>query len=231
MRSLATRSDELERMDDPDVDLGLLTRTYEQFETVNALVSRWRALYVRRIRPALPTDRTATVLDVGSGGGDVARSLAGWMRRDGIDAEITGVDPDPRAHDFATAHPADGVRFERATSTDLVAQGRRFDVVLSNHLLHHLDDAALASVVADSDALASRLALHADLARARVPLVAFGLATRALRRSSLLHDDGTASIRRSHRVDELQELVPAPWRVERLFPYRLLLVLDRERRA
>lgn len=231
MRSLARRSLEPERMDDPEVDLALLTRTYEQFATVNALVSRWRSLYVRRIRPVLPGDRTATLLDVGSGGGDVARQLAAWLRRDGIDAEVTGIDPDPRAHAFATARPTRGVAFERATSSELVAQGRRFDVVLSNHLLHHLDDAALASIVEDSEALADRLVLHADLERAVVPHVAFGIATRALRRGSLLHDDGTASIRRSHRPDELRRLIPEPWSVERLFPYRLLLVLDRGRRA
>ncbi len=227
MRSLSHRSRELERMDDPHVDPALLERTYRQFASVNALVSRWRALYRRRIRPALPTDRPATVLDVGSGGGDVARNLADWMRRDGIDAQVTGIDPDARAHAFATARPADGVRFERASSADLVAQGRRFDVVVSNHVLHHLDDRALAEVLADSDALTDRLAIHADLERARVPLVAFGIATWPLRRGSLLHDDGTASIRRSHRADELRALAPEPWRVERLLPYRLLLVLDR----
>jgi len=231
MRSLAERSDELERMDDPHVDAALLARTYRQFETVNAVVSRWRWLYAHRIRPVLPRDRTATVLDVGSGGGDVARSLAAWMRRDGIDALVTGIDPDERAHAFATAGPADGVRFERASSAELVAEGRRFDVVVSNHVLHHLDDGALAGVLADSDALADRLAIHADLERARVPLVAFGVATWPLRHGSLLHDDGTASIRRSHRADELRALVPEPWRVERLPPYRLLAVLDREGRG
>jgi len=231
MRSLAARSDETERMDDPHVDAALLERTYGQFEAVNRIVSRWRWLYARRIRPALPRDRAATVLDLGSGGGDVTRSLAAWMRADGIDAEVTGIDPDERAHAFATARPAGGVRFERATSADLVAAGRRFDVVVSNHVLHHLDDAALAGVLADTEALADRLAIHADLERARVPLVAFGVATWPLRHGSLLHDDGTASIRRSHRADELRALVPAPWRVERLPPYRLLLVLDRRGRS
>ena len=38
--------------------------------------------------------------------------------------------------------------------------------------------------------------------------------------------DGLRSIRRSHRADELRRLAGTPWRVQRLFPSRLLLSLE-----
>src|SRR5699024_7840642 len=48
---------------------------------------------------------TTTVLDIGCGGGDVACALARWARRDGVDLRVTGIDPDPRAHDWARRRP------------------------------------------------------------------------------------------------------------------------------
>jgi 2-polyprenyl-3-methyl-5-hydroxy-6-metoxy-1,4-benzoquinol methylase len=79
---LASRDREVrELMDDPDADLAALRRTYRQFRLVNRLVAGWGRLYGRDIRPLLSTDREATLLDIGSGGGDVARAMArppGW---------------------------------------------------------------------------------------------------------------------------------------------------------
>ena len=72
-----------ELMDDPACDLGQLRRTYAVFPLVNGLVAGWRRAYRERIRPLLSADRTTTLLDLGSGGGDLARSLARWARQIG----------------------------------------------------------------------------------------------------------------------------------------------------
>lgn len=44
--------------------------------------------------PVLRRDRVTTVLDIGSGGGDLPRALARWADRDGYRVRITAVDPD-----------------------------------------------------------------------------------------------------------------------------------------
>lgn len=217
----------VELMDDPACDLDELRLTYARFDVVNRLVSGWRRTWRARLRPlavrARDEGRTLRLLDVGSGGGDVPRALARWAAREHLPVSVTAVDPDERAHAFATGRPTDGVAFRAASSADLVAEGERFDVVTSNHVLHHLGDAERAAVLADSERLATRLVLHGDIERGRLAWTGWWLGTLPVRRS-FLRPDGLASIRRSFTADELRAVAPPGWTVERQAPARLLLV-------
>ncbi|WP_102158280.1 class I SAM-dependent methyltransferase [Zhihengliuella halotolerans] len=225
MDFLARRDEHaVEQMDRPDCDPVRLANTYRQFRLVNAAVSGWRRTWVRHIRPALSTTRATTLLDVGSGAGDIPRAFARWAAREGLALEVTAIDPDERAGAFMSSlPPVPGVSLRRAYTADLVAAGARYDVVTSNHLLHHLDDAQLAGLLADSEALAGRLVVHSDIARTRVGYALFSAATLPLP-ASFIREDGLTSIRRSYRADELREAVPEGWRVERQGPFRNLLI-------
>ncbi len=213
-----------ERMDDPQCDLRELERTYAQFRVINALVAGWRATYRERLRPHLRRGEVTTLLDVGCGGGDLARALARWARRDGFDLRVTGIDPDPRAHAWARRQPpVEGVQFRRALSSELVADGERFDLVVSNHLLHHLDPAQLRGLLADSARLARTAVVHSDIQRARAAYALFSAGTWPFFRGSFIREDGLISIRRSFTAAELREAVPGTWAVSELGPWRLLL--------
>lgn len=226
MSALARReTTAVELMDDPGCDPVLLGRTYRQFAVVNQLVSGWRRLYRQTLRPVLAAASRPTLLDVGFGGGDIPRRLASWAHRDGIALAVTAIDPDPRAAAYVRRPADDGVEFRIASSADLVAEGRRFDVVVSNHLLHHLDPGGLQRLLADSEQLAHRLVLHNDLRRSSLAYRTYALLTRPLAGSSFLHADGLLSIRRSYRPDELIDVRPG-WSVRALRPFRLLLQLE-----
>jgi 2-polyprenyl-3-methyl-5-hydroxy-6-metoxy-1,4-benzoquinol methylase len=226
LTDLASRDREVrELMDDPEADLAALRRTYRQFRVVNMLVAGWGRHYRREIRPLLSPDRETTLLDIGSGGGDVARGLARRAARDGLRLSVTAVDPDPRAYAYAlrSGGPTPGLHLRCCSSADLAAEGRRFDVVVSNHLLHHLDERELAALLIDSTALATRLVLHNDLVRSRVAYAAYSVLSRLAGSGSFLRTDGLRSIRRSHRRMELAAIVPDGWQVQRAVPFRLLL--------
>jgi 2-polyprenyl-3-methyl-5-hydroxy-6-metoxy-1,4-benzoquinol methylase len=220
-------TDAVEDMDRPDCDPERLRRTYEQFALVNRVVSGWRRLYRTRVRPQLSGPGRATLLDVGCGGGDLAVMLALWAARDGIQLNVTGIDPDARAFHFAANRkPVPGVEFRQAGSGDLLAEGKSYDVVVSNHVLHHLTAPQLPSFLDDSAGLARRLALHNDLSRSAAAYVLFSAGALPLT-GSYIRGDGLTSIRRSYTVPELGAVVPAGWTVEPHSPFHCLLTYRR----
>lgn len=216
-----------ERMDDPGCDREKLERTYAQFRVINAVVAGWRATYRRHLRPVLRRDRPTTALDIGCGGGDVSRSLLRWARRDGFDLRITGIDPDPRAHAWARRQPpTPGLTFRRALSSELAQRGERVDVVVSNHLLHHLDGSQFEELLADSEQLATARVIHSDISRSAVAYALFSVGTWPLFPGSFIREDGLVSIRRSYTPGELRAQVPPAWQVASQPPWRTLLTYD-----
>lgn len=229
-RFLAQRDTEAaEEMDRPDCDPAKLDRTYAQFGLVNSVVSGWRRTYTSLIRPAFSTDRTNTLLDIGSGGGDVPRTLARWARRDGFRLELTAIDPDARAHAYATARPPmPGLSFRRALSSQLVAEGAAFDAVVSNHVLHHLAPEEFHGLLDDTEHLTTRVAVHSDIHRHPLAYALFSAGTLPLP-GSFIREDGLTSIRRSYTPSELRGFVTdrSAWQVRTATPFINLLVLDR----
>ncbi|QSZ48950.1 hypothetical protein AYX22_11415 [Arthrobacter sp. D5-1] len=205
----------VEEMDRADCDPDRLTRTYARFPVVNSLLSGWSGTYRRRIRPVLAAKGAASLLDIGCGSGDVARSLAGWARKDGFRLTVTAIDPDARAFAFAAKLPAmEGVTYRQAHSSELVAEGLVFDFVISNHILHHLDAGQIAGVLRDSEALSRGLVLHNDLKRSNVSYLLFMAFFWPLGLGSFIWGDGLVSIKRSYTAAELASTVPASWRVQ-----------------
>ncbi|MFG6403074.1 MULTISPECIES: methyltransferase domain-containing protein [unclassified Microbacterium] len=212
-----------EIMDDPGCDPVRLAATYRRFDTVNRLVSSWGTVYRTTLRPFLrQLGRPARVLDLGSGGGDVVARLARLAERDGLVADWTGADPDPRAHAAARLREAPGVTFVAASSTDLRAAGETYDAVLSSHVLHHLSPDVLREVTDDSLALSRGIVMHSDIERGPLAYGLYAVGVLPLSAGTFLHTDGLRSIRRSYRADELAAELGAPWRVERPAPFRLL---------
>lgn len=224
-------------MDDPFCDLAMLERTYERFGLVNAVVSGQRDVYRRWIRPRLrrraAVGDVGRLLDVGTGGADLPRRLLRWARADGLPLEVVAIDPDERAIDFARrSPPMPGLELRPVSTRALAVAGEWFDVVTSNHVLHHLTGQELGALLADSERLVAPggVAAHGDIERTRYGYAAFWLGTLPFEpnvlRGSFIRPDGLTSIRRSHTAAELAGALPAGWRVRRGFPSRLEVVWE-----
>ena len=225
--TFAVRSSELAEIMDGPCDEARLFATYRHFALANRVVSGWRRIYVRRVRPMLAGASGRTrLLDVGFGGGDIPRALATWADADWLRLDVIAIDPDERALRFARGVGGGGrVRYLAATSRELLDAGERFDLVISNHVLHHLGDGERDALLADSAGFGARLVIHDDIERSRLAYAAWAVGALPFAIDSFAHVDGLRSIRRSYTARELAALAPG-WRVERLFPWRLLLIRD-----
>lgn len=214
-----------ERMEDPDCDPGKLRNTYSQFRAINLVVSGWGRTYRRYLRPLAADGGALTVLDVGFGGGDLPVRLARWAARDGLDLDVTAIETDDRALRWVRdRHASSPVAFRRQTIAGLLAAGESFDVVVSNHLLHHVPEAEVTGFCDDSRLLARRLVIHSDIERSDFAWMLFAAGTAPLFHRSFIVADGLTSIRRSFTAGELRPSLPAGWRIEPSFPFHRLLV-------
>jgi 2-polyprenyl-3-methyl-5-hydroxy-6-metoxy-1,4-benzoquinol methylase len=215
-----------ERMDAIDCDPEKLACTYAQFAQVNALLSGWSRLYRAHLRPALQNG-ARSVLDIGCGGGDVICHLARLARLDGFSATFLGIDPDPRAIAFARQQPlAKNIQFEQSDLYAFSEKGEKdakSDILLSNHVLHHLQDEEITELCKACERLAGVAVIHNDICRDDLAFALFPLVGGWFR-GSYIKEDGLRSIRRAFIPSEIQALAPTGWRVQTSVPFRLQLL-------
>ncbi|CAN5408763.1 class I SAM-dependent methyltransferase [soil metagenome] len=229
---LSNRETELrEKMDERDCELITLRNTYEQFGTINKLLGGWDKIYRDWIRPVLLKESgLASILDIGCGGGDIIRALSKMTKEDGLDVSFTGIDPDLRAIDFSREKNLDPFsEFFALTSGELVDMQQKYTVVISNHLLHHLDDEDLKNICNDAVQLSAQLVIFSDIERSDIGYGCFRAIAPIIFKNSFIAEDGMISIRRSYRSDELREKLPPGWVVHTQFPFRLLAIHKKNR--
>ena len=211
-------------MDDPDCDLDQLHRTYQHFALLNRVISGWDKIYTQCVRPRLvDSSKIYRLLDIGFGGGDVPLRLIQLAQHDGYKLEGLAIDTDSRALDYVRQREWPATLSFSSDSLSLLKERKeRFDFVISNHLVHHLEGDELLALLDDALTLSKGLVLFGDIRRSAAAYGSYSVFSSVLR-NSFARKDGLLSIRRSYTASELRDLVPAPWQVSKMFPYRLLL--------
>jgi 2-polyprenyl-3-methyl-5-hydroxy-6-metoxy-1,4-benzoquinol methylase len=165
-------------------------------------------VHVKRLLADAPRDRTITILDVGTGGADIPRTLARWARRAGRRIRILALDRDEGmlacARHATAAYPE--IILLQGDGLGLPVRPGSIDVVISALTLHHLEPAAAVRYLMEMDA-AARLGLVVnDLVRGRAAYAVVWLATRALTRNPMSQHDGPLSVLRAYTPAEVQTL-------------------------
>lgn len=97
-----------------------------------ALIRAFHAKAIELVRRAAPK----TILELGCGEGYVLSALADA----GIDAELSGVELSERAVKIARERLGDRATIEHRDARELIADGRRFDLVMMLEVLEHIRD-------------------------------------------------------------------------------------------
>ena len=224
MRSLAARVREDEQMDDPSL-------APDDYAAVLADLGRVNA-WTFAARPTLSFLKRGTkgqsrfsLLDVGFGQGDMLRTIARWARRNGIEAELVGVDLNEKSAAVARAATPPDLAIDYRTG-DYRGQGG-FDFVISSLVAHHMDDRQLRDFLRFMEAETRRGWLVNDLHRRLFPYLGFPLLARLLGVHRVVREDGQLSIARSFRPAEWRSILAdagipeGAVRIRRAFPFRL----------
>ena len=222
--TLAVRADAEELMDADDLPAEVYAAVVADLARVNVVTMAARPT-LAFLERAIGTQRRFRLLDVGFGDGDMLRRIARWAQARDIEAELVGVDLNPRSESAARAHTATalGIRYVTGDYADLA--GQDWSVIVSSLVAHHMTRVQLIAFLRFMEANASAGWFVNDLHRHRFAHRGFPLLARLARWHPIVRHDGTLSIARSYRPREWAPLLAAAdisdARVFRAFPFRL----------
>lgn len=207
---LARAAGVLEIIDGPPVPFKDMACCMTDIARVNALFGGRMVtmVHLRRLIAALPADRVVTVLDVGTGAGDIPRELVRWARRQGRRIRVFALDRDPATLQIAAALVRDypEISFLRGDALELPIRPAGVDLTISAMTLHHLEPDAGVRYLAEMDRAARVGFVVNDLVRSRLAHWVVWLITRFITRSAISRHDGPLSVKRSYTPGEVGAL-------------------------
>jgi SAM-dependent methyltransferase len=213
-----------ELLDDPGADPAAVTRSLRNVARANRWFGGAAAVRhgLRRLLRDLAPGRPLTLLDLGTGAGDLPGRAVGWARRQGHVLRPLGLELSRPAAALAEAA---GVPCAVACAGAPPLRDKSVDLVLVSQVAHHFTRDSAVGLFRICDALARVGVVVADLRRGRLAPLAFRVGATALRFDPVTIADGVTSIRRGYTPGELRELLLAAGvhaRVSRRPGYRLV---------
>ncbi len=219
--SLAVRSQAEELMDADDLDAATYADVVGDLATVNT-VTMARRPTLDFLDRAIKGRTRFRLLDVGFGDGDMLRRIARWAKAKGIEADLVGVDLNPRSEQAARVHGGD-IRYVTGDYADLADE--LWDVIVSSLVAHHMTHEQLVAFLRFMERHATAGWFVNDLHRHGFAHWGFPILATLARWHPIVRHDGTLSIARSYRPDEwpplLAEAGVTQAKVRRIFPFRL----------
>ena len=200
-----------ELLDDPRSDPVLVGRQLRDIARLNALFGGTRAV-VRELKSFFERRRamgnrkreTWTLLDVGTGSGDIALAARAAARQLDIDLKAIGLELNPTAARIASAA---GVPTIVADGSALPLGPRSVDVVVASQVLHHLPRPVAVRWIATLDRIARRAVVLADLHRSRMAMAGVWAASVGLAMSGVTRHDAVVSLKRGYTKTEFDEML------------------------
>jgi SAM-dependent methyltransferase len=195
-----------ELLDDPAADPAIVAESLRNIVRAN----RWfgGSLAVRyglqQTLSDIPRGTSLSLLDLGTGLGDLPQVAVRWARSRGIRLVPLGLERSRVAAALATS---DGLPTAVACAGAPPIRDKSVDVVLVSQVAHHLTSESLVDLLHTCDRLARRAVVIADLRRHWLGPPAFWCGARLLRFDPVTVADGITSIRRGFTPEELRDLL------------------------
>ncbi|HEY2850045.1 MAG TPA: methyltransferase domain-containing protein [Gemmatimonadaceae bacterium] len=201
-----------ELLDDPAADAALATRSLRDVARANwwfggtsAVIAELKPL-LRAAGNTAGNSTSFTLLDVGTGAGDIPALARRVATRSGVRLETVGVELTPA---LAAASTARGGHAIAADARTLPLADASVDVVTCSQVLHHFEAAEAATLLAEMTRVARKRVIVADIRRAWAAAAGLWAASWALGFHPVSRHDGVLSVLRGFRAHELADTVLA----------------------
>lgn len=194
-----------ELLDDPRADPTAVRKQLRDIARLNAWFGGTRAV-VEALEPYFrrTCDRRWTLLDVGTGLGDIARAAVAVARRHGVELAPLGIDLSRTAACLARAG---GLAMMVADGSWLPLGPRSVDVIVVSQVLHHVPRAVAVRWIATFDRVARRAVVLADLRRSRAAMAGVWAAALGMAMSSVTRHDAVVSLKRGYTTREFDAML------------------------
>ena len=206
MAGLSITSIGAELLDDPSANPAAVAESLRNIGRAN----RWfgGAAAVRfglaRTLGGVPPGTTLSLLDLGTGLGDLPRVSVRWAAARGIRLVPVGLELNRVAAVLASSA---GVPTALACAGAPPVRHKSVDVVLVSQVAHHLTEASVVHLLQTCDRLARGAVIVADLRRSPIARTAFWCGARLLGFDAVTVADGITSIRRGFSRGEMRSLM------------------------
>ncbi len=191
----------VEILDDPSVDPAIRRRSIDDVTRSNRWLGGLRAATVE-VADVLRDHKSATVLDVGTGLGDIPEHVA---RSASPGSVVTiGVDEAPSLLVAARGRMTYGVCADALT---LPFRDHSIDVVMCSQVLHHFETRDAERLVSEMNRVARMAVVISDLRRSWVAALGFWLVSFPMRFHRVTRHDGFVSVLRGFTSGELRDIV------------------------
>ena len=189
-----------------------LERDLRNLESLNRRFGAHQ-LVLDYLTPVLRRGQPLRIVDLGTGGADIPRAVVTRAREAGCPVTVTAVDRQQATLDIAEKFSAGfpEIRLVRADFLNF-AEGTRYDVVLCNLVLHHLEETDAIRLLRRCRELTKGAALVSDLRRSRLAQAGIFAVTELFYREPMTRHDARLSAERAFSYPELHKLaVAAGW--------------------
>ena len=194
-----------ELLDDPGASPALVCESLRNIGRANRLFGGAAAVRFGLERAVAGAAASSfTMVDVGTGLGDLPRMAAAWARSRGITLKPVGLERHTAAARLAQSFGLPTVIGDAAT---LPFASRSIDLVLLSQVAHHFAPGAIVHLLRECQRVARRAVIVADLRRSALAAVGFSMAARLLGFDDATVRDGVTSLRRGFTAASLSALL------------------------